>query len=94
MTLFADIVGLFGMTSVVLAYILIQLERISPLGLLYNSLNLVGACLLFVSLCINFNLASLVIELFWISASLVGLARYVKRRQPPKPTTKHPMAKP
>lgn len=85
MKLFADVVGLFGMTSVVIAYLLIQLEKISPLSLLYNGLNLFGASLLFVSLCINFNLASLVIEVFWISASLIGLVRCIKRDQLKQP---------
>jgi len=46
----------------------------------YNMMNLVGAILLLVSLCFKFNLASFVIELFWIAASLVGLYRWLQTR--------------
>jgi len=79
--LFADIIGMMGTFAVVLAFFLIQLERIDPKGLQYNLLNLSGAIMLLISLCINFNLASFVIELFWIAASMVGLFKYYQRRQ-------------
>ncbi|WP_298440764.1 hypothetical protein [uncultured Ferrimonas sp.] len=72
----ADAVGMCGTLLVVGAFLLLQLERIDPKQLPYNLLNLTGAVLLLISLCINFNLASFVIELFWIGASLVGLYRY------------------
>lgn len=78
LSLFADIIGMFGTCSIVVAYFLIQLDKMDPKGVLYNLLNLIGAILLLISLCINFNLASFVIELFWIAASLVGLYRYYK----------------
>ncbi|WP_394176598.1 CBU_0592 family membrane protein [Thalassotalea litorea] len=80
-SLFADIIGMLGTASVVLAFFLIQLERINPKGLQYNLLNLVGAILLLISLSINFNLASFVIEIFWIMASLVGIFKYHQRRR-------------
>ena len=65
---------------VVLAYYLLQLERIDPKGLSYNLLNLTGAVLLLISLWFNFNLASFVIELFWIGASIIGLWKYFQRQ--------------
>lgn len=75
-----DAIGMLGTAMVVLAYYLLQLERTDPKGLSYNMINLVGAALLLFSLCFNFNLASFVIEIFWIAASLIGLWRY-RRRQ-------------
>jgi predicted membrane protein len=78
-SIIADIIGMFGTFAIVLAYFLIQLDKMDPKGVQYNVLNLVGAILLLISLCINFNLASFVIELFWIAASLVGLVRYYKK---------------
>ncbi|MGS0468886.1 CBU_0592 family membrane protein [Cobetia marina] len=45
-------------------------------------MNLSGAILLLISLCINFNLASFVIEVFWIVASLVGLVRWLMGSRP------------
>ena len=80
-SLFADIIGMIGTASIVAAFFLIQFEKISPKGLLYNWLNLVGAVLLLISLCINFNLASFVIEIFWIGASLVGIYKYYERKR-------------
>ncbi len=75
-----DGVGMAGTLLVVVAYCLLQLERTNPRGLTYNMLNLVGAICLFISLCFNFNLASFVIEIFWIAASLLGLWKYWQRR--------------
>lgn len=74
-----DTVGLIGAFLVVLAYYLLQLERVLPQSLSYNIINLVGAALLLISLCFNFNLASFVIEIFWIAASLIGLWKYWRR---------------
>lgn len=74
-----DALGLTGTFMVVLAYYLLQLERTHPKSLSYNLINLVGAALLLLSLCFNFNLASFVIEIFWIGASLIGLWKYWRR---------------
>ena len=74
-----DAIGMLGALMVVLAYYLLQLERIDPKSLSYNMINLVGGIFLFFSLCFNFNLASLVIEIFWIGASMIGLWKYWRR---------------
>lgn len=76
-----DLLGLSGTAMVVLAYFLLQLERIEASSLSYNLLNLAGAIALLISLCFHFNLASFVIEMFWIAASLLGLWRYWRRSQ-------------
>ena len=76
----ADAIGMLGTALVVLAYYLLQLERTDSKTLNYNLLNLVGATCLLISLCFHFNLASFVIELFWIAASLIGLWKYWRRR--------------
>ena len=71
-----DIIGMSGTILVVGAFIMLQLEKINPKSLAYNLINLAGAVLLLISLCYNFNLASFVIELFWIAASVIGLVKY------------------
>jgi hypothetical protein len=76
-------VGMLGTVLVVLAFFLLQLERADPRGLAYNLFNLLGAIFLLISLCFNFNLASFVIELFWITASLIGMWRYWRGRGAP-----------
>jgi hypothetical protein len=75
-----DTVGMLGTLLVVAAYYLLQLERADPKGLSYNIINLVGAALLLFSLCFHFNLASFVIEVFWIIASFIGLWKYWRRQ--------------
>ena len=78
-TFISDIIGMTGTALVVLAYYLLQLEKIDPKGLAYNLLNLFGASFLLFSLVFTFNLASFVIELFWIGASLIGLWKFLRR---------------
>jgi len=75
----ANVVGMVGTSMVVGAYFLIQLNKMDAKGLAYNLLNLFGALFLLLSLLVHFNLASFVIELFWIAASLVGLWQVLKR---------------
>ena len=74
-----DAIGVLGALLCVLAYFLLQLELTDPRGLSYNVLNLLGAAFLLLSLYFNFNLASFVIEVFWIGASLIGLWKYWRR---------------
>jgi hypothetical protein len=74
-----DIVGMLGTFLVVGAFFMLQLEKLTPTSLTYNHTNLSGAILLLISLCYNFNLASFVIELFWIAASIIGLIKYYQR---------------
>jgi len=74
-----DAIGMLGTLLVVLAYCLLQLELTDPKTLGYNVTNLLGAIFLLISLCFNFNLASFVIEVFWIGASLLGLWKYWRR---------------
>ena len=80
MDLLADVIGMAGTFLVVGAFFLMQLNKVSPKGLIYNLMNLIGALFLLFSLCINFNLASFVIEVFWIVASVIGLFQYRKNK--------------
>jgi uncharacterized membrane protein YqjE len=43
-------------------------------------MNLIGAILLLISLSYTFNLASVVIEIFWIGAALIGLWKLYRSR--------------
>ncbi|WP_068547665.1 CBU_0592 family membrane protein [Thalassotalea crassostreae] len=82
----ADIIGMLGTIMVVAAFFMIQMDKLDPKGLQYNIINLIGAILLLISLCINFNLASFVIEIFWIAASIVGLWNYFSKSRNKEPT--------
>jgi hypothetical protein len=80
-TIITDAIGLAGTVLVVAAYYLLQLEKLDAKGLGYNLMNFFGASFLLFSLCFTFNLASFVIELFWIGASLIGLWKLYQHRQ-------------
>lgn len=81
MTIFwHDIIGHVGVGLIVLSYFLLQLNTITSEQLSYSTMNLLGAIFLLISLCYNFNLASVVIEFFWIAISLFGIIKAIKKR--------------
>lgn len=72
-SILANVVGMIGTFCIVAAYLLMQLNKLDPKGMNFNLINLVGAVLLLISLMVHFNLASVVIEVFWIIASIIGI---------------------
>lgn len=81
--LLANIIGMIGTLCVVGSYFLMQLNKLDPKGFRYNIINLFGAIFLILSLLVHFNLASFVIEIFWIAASLIGIYNYWKGKRNP-----------
>ena len=73
-----DLVGNIGVVLLMMAYLLLQLNRLSSNGLTYSLINALGASLIVVSMVANFNLSAFVIEVFWIFISLLGIYRYFK----------------
>lgn len=76
-----DLIGNVGVVILIIAYLLLQLNKLSSDGLAYSLLNMVGASLIIVSLRFNFNLSAFVIEVFWVLISFIGVFRYFR----PKP---------
>jgi len=74
-----DIIGLCGVTLLITTYGLLQFDRIDPKGFWYSFNNMCVAILVTVSLIYNFNLASMVIELFWFLLSVYGLWKWRKK---------------
>ena len=75
-----DVVGLIGVTILIVTYAMLQFDRIDPKGFWYSFNNLIVAILVTVSLVYTPNLASLVIEFFWFIISVFGLVMYYKRK--------------
>ena len=75
-----DIIGLTGVTLLIVTYALLQLDRIDPKGFWYSFNNLIVAILVGISLIYTPNLASIVIEIFWFIISLYGLVMWRERR--------------
>ncbi|MCY4180308.1 MAG: cyclic nucleotide-binding domain-containing protein [Litoreibacter sp.] len=85
MSVFSDSVfeisGLLGVAFYLGGYAALQFGFVRGSGYAYTLLNLLGASFVLVSLWTNFNLASLLIQVSWITLSVVGLTRlYVRNR--------------
>jgi multisubunit Na+/H+ antiporter MnhB subunit len=78
---FSDHVGIIGVVLTIIAYYLINTNRVTSQHFAYVWLNLVGATLLLYSLCFHWNLACVLIEIAWIAISLIGLYQTMMSRQ-------------
>lgn len=76
---FYDIIGTVGVFLIVLAYLLLQLEKISSRDILYSGMNAAGASLIIFSLIFEFNFSAFLIEFFWVIISLLGIYKGLKR---------------
>ncbi len=70
---FSNIVGVTGTIILILAYMLLQAEKLKSNDWTYLYMNLFAAIFITFSLIFHFNLASFIIEIFWISISIYGL---------------------
>jgi hypothetical protein len=70
-----DFVGNVGVLLMVVAYLLLQLERISSAAVSYLLLNAAGAVMVIISLSFRFNFSAFLMEAFWLLISLYGLAK-------------------
>lgn len=70
-----DLAGNVGVLLMVIAYLLLQLDRISSSAVTYLLLNALGAVLVILSLLFHFNLSAFLMEVFWLLISLYGLAK-------------------
>ena len=75
-----DLTGLIGAVLLMIAYLMLQLNKLSSDGLAYSLVNAIGASLIVVSLLVNFNLSAFIIEVFWILISFVGIYRYFRHK--------------
>ena len=76
-----DLVGNIGVLLMVIAYLLLQLEKLSGSALSYLLLNAIGAVLVMISLMFRFNLSAFLMEAFWLLISLYGLAKPLLSRR-------------
>lgn len=74
-----DWAGLLGVTTILLAYYLLQAGRLHGHALVYQLMNAFGALAVLVSLLYAFNLSAFVMELAWLAVSIYGVVRGRKR---------------
>jgi len=73
-----DLVGNIGVVIIVVAYLLLQLERLKSTDLIYSVMNAFGASLIVASLIVDFNLSALLMEVFWVLISFIGIGRHLR----------------
>jgi len=76
----SNIIGTAGVFCILLAYFLMQTDKISSKGIKYSAINLTGAILILISLYRHWNLPSAIIEVCWIAISVYGIYKALKKR--------------
>jgi multisubunit Na+/H+ antiporter MnhB subunit len=71
-----DLIGILGVVVIIIAYMLLQLEKIDAKDLNFSVLNALGSFLIIISLIYNWNLASFFMESTWMALSLYGILKY------------------
>jgi hypothetical protein len=74
-----DLAGNLGVLLIVGSYFWMQLGRISGQSVTYSLANAAGAALILVSLYFDFNLSAVVIEIFWLAISVMGVFLGLKK---------------
>ena len=76
-----DVAGLVGVALMLAAYAGAQLRRLDPVRAPALAMNLVGACLVMVSLSHDFNLSAFLMEATWALVAVGGLVRLAFNRR-------------
>jgi hypothetical protein len=77
-----DVAGFFGTAAIVAAYFANQQRWLRSEDWRYPFANLAGAALILVSLFFEWNFPSVVIEIFWVTISLYGMAKSLANPPP------------
>jgi len=76
MALILNTIGMIGVAIILVTYFLLQTDRIQARELRYSILNAVGSGCILLSLTVDFNLPSFIIEISWVFISLMGIFRW------------------
>jgi len=76
-----DLTGFIGVLLIIVAYLLLQLDKLPSSSPSYSLLNAAGALLIIVSLIFQFNLSAFIVEVFWLLISLLGLTKSLVSRK-------------
>ena len=79
-----DVAGFIGVLLIVIAYLLLQLDKLPSSSLSFSLMNAAGSLLIMLSLVFKFNVSAFLIEVFWFLISLLGLTKwFIARKRPP-----------
>ena len=71
-----DILGTAGVAIILVAYVLLQIGRLRSERPAFSLMNAVGAAMILVSLCFDFNFSSFLMEFFWLIVSIFGIGKF------------------
>lgn len=74
MIIFVNILGLFGVAFILVAYLLFQIEYLKSI-FWFSLYNMIGSLLILVSLYHEWNTPSVVVEIAWFFISLYGVLK-------------------
>jgi hypothetical protein len=74
-------IGLLGVTFTLLAYALLQTERLRAETVCYCLLNILGSVLILYSLCFDWNFSAFIMEGMWLIFSIYGLWRVARHHR-------------
>lgn len=80
MILIGNVIGTLGAAAIIFAYAMLQTARWEATRLAFSCTNAIGAGFILISLAIEPNLPSIIIESFWLLISLLGILRWYKSR--------------
>lgn len=78
---FPDLIGIVGISFVLLCYLLVQADKMSAVSPRYQILNMIGCLLILYSLIYEFNLPSAIIQIVWFLISGFGLIKHLMARR-------------
>ena len=76
-----DLAGFIGVLLIVIAYLLLQLDKLPSTAVSFSLLNAAGSLLIMFSLIFKFNVSAFLVEVFWFLISLIGLWKWLISRK-------------
>ncbi|MDJ0638224.1 MAG: hypothetical protein QNJ20_05280 [Paracoccaceae bacterium] len=77
----SETIGLAGALLYSISYLLAAYDRLPSQSPYYYVSKLVAAAMVLISLAQNFNLASAIIQVFFITVSMIGILRHLHNRR-------------
>jgi multisubunit Na+/H+ antiporter MnhB subunit len=84
-SIFATVIGTLGVILMLVAYIMLQIERINPYSIRYSLMNCIGSVMLLYSLYYDWNTPAVLIETVWGAISAYGIYRALMSRSKTNP---------
>lgn len=75
MKVFANGVGLLGVSIILIMYLLLQCNKLNSTGYTYSIFNMLGSAMILYSLYYEWNLSAAIVEFAWFAISLFGILR-------------------